>query len=140
MQTETAYPQWHMSFLALKISIKDKWSVMSLNLSFITTGSKTQLQIDCLTNNLLVLHTNVRIPIFMTLIFMIFVSICLIYIYVYFTRKLERNKQLHRLKNTYQPPVLWGLVFSNGSKDGWLKNKGEKNLQHKPTVTANITH
>lgn len=136
MQTETASPQWHMSFLTLKIS----WSVMSLNLSFITTGSKTQLQIDCLTNNLLVLHTNVRIPVFVTLIFMIFVSICLIYIYVYFTRKLERNKQLHRLKNTYQPPVLWGLVFSNGSKDGWLKNKGEKNLQHKPTVTANITH
>lgn len=74
MQTETAYPQWHMSFLALKISIKDKWSVMSLNLSFITTGSKTQLQIDCLTNNLLVLHTTVRIPVFVTLIFKIFVS------------------------------------------------------------------
>lgn len=62
MQTKTAYPQWHMSFLTLKIS----WSVMSLNLSFITTGSKTQLQIDCLTNNLLVLHTTVRIPVFVT--------------------------------------------------------------------------
>lgn len=30
MQTENGYPQWHMSFLTPKISVRDKWSVMSL--------------------------------------------------------------------------------------------------------------
>lgn len=43
MQTENAYPQWHMSFLTPKISVRDKWSVMSLTL--------------LLTSNPLVLHT-----------------------------------------------------------------------------------
>lgn len=152
MQTETAYPQWHMSFLALKISIKDKWSVMSLNLSFITTGSKTQLQIDCLTNNLLVLHTNVRIPVFVTLIFMIFVSIWLIYIYVYFTRKLpyvkERNKQLiHRLKHTKTTSLTSRLSFGVLSlvmvpkMDGWkTREKKIYNINQLSLLTSHTNH
>lgn len=32
METQNGYPQWHMSFLTPKISVRDKWSVMSLTL------------------------------------------------------------------------------------------------------------
>lgn len=52
MQTENGYPQWHMSFLSPKISVRDKWSVMSLTL--------------LLTSNPLVHHTTLEILVFVT--------------------------------------------------------------------------
>lgn len=52
METQNGYPQWHMSFLTPKISVRDKWSVMSLTL--------------LLTSNPLVHHTTLEILVFVT--------------------------------------------------------------------------
>lgn len=52
METQNGYLQWHMSFLTPKISVRDKWSVMSLTL--------------LLTSNPLVHHTTLEILVFVT--------------------------------------------------------------------------
>lgn len=102
MQTENAYPQWHMSFLTPKISVRDKWSVISLTL--------------LLTSNPLVHHTNLEILVFVTDIY----EFCFIQLNLYNYTLLyetsicskERNRQLiHRLKHTKTTTLTSRLSF-----------------------------